>query len=239
MLFSDFSISPSGSYCNQLVGACLPVEFDDGTLKDFIIPVATIFPATDEHLIKLLTVLFIRHTTRSDYLAYLDYSSENWIQKWCSKTGISSKGRNEKCGTRPRYTRGKSKNNCRGYHCIPTRPEISDCVKNITSWAKCKLTSLTLKQNYIILVKKVDPPPCSDQWVVWGSLSELYHRVVSERLTGWTEKNWSNNEANNYWTRKLYWHCNWPNLRIYRWLFSVSTRPWIPKSMSQTESQKN
>ena len=31
-------------------GLRLPVEFGDGTLNDFMIPVATIFPATEEHL---------------------------------------------------------------------------------------------------------------------------------------------------------------------------------------------
>ena len=52
----EVSTKTNLSFCSQLVEACLPVEFGDGTLKDFIIPVATIFPATDEHLIKLLTV---------------------------------------------------------------------------------------------------------------------------------------------------------------------------------------
>ena len=93
-----------------------------------MIPVATIFPTTDEHLIQLLTYRLMVHTKRPYSKAYLNDSSEDRIQNWCSETGIRGKSWNEKCGPRPRYARGKSKYNCRGYHRIPTRPKISDCV---------------------------------------------------------------------------------------------------------------
>ena len=63
-----------------------------------MIPVATIFPATDEHLIQLIKVRLVAHTKRPYSKAYLNDSSEDRIQKWCSETGIGGKSWNEKCG---------------------------------------------------------------------------------------------------------------------------------------------